>query len=141
MVLIKGEMHRWILREFIGYTSTGWGRIITIFVDPALEFTRHLNSLFKACHVPLAFYNMMLSRVLLWILLAFFIYKFVFDFLAPLIKVSVRMRRQMKDFQRQHQQQQEPFQQHTNGSSSKNNTSGTKPKAGEYIDFEEIKDK
>jgi hypothetical protein len=85
---------------------------------------------------------MMISRVLLWILLAFFIYKFVFDFMAPLIKVMLKMRRQVKNFQ---QQQQGPFQQQTttdstNTAESKNNPSSNGSKVGEYIDFEEVKD-
>jgi hypothetical protein len=85
---------------------------------------------------------MMISRVLLWILLAFFIYKFVFDFLAPLIKVMLKMRRQVKNFQ----QQQGPFQQQqtangsTNHAEPKNNAASNGSKVGEYIDFEEVKD-
>jgi hypothetical protein len=58
--------------------------------------------------------------------------------------MSWRVRSQIKDFQRQHQQQQDPLQQNTaannNGQSSANNTTASKPKAGDYIDFEEVKE-
>jgi hypothetical protein len=86
---------------------------------------------------------MNIFRVLLYIFLAIFIYKFVFNFLVPVIKMSWRVRSQIKDFQRQHQQQ-DPLQQNTaasnNGQSSANNATASKPKAGDYIDFEEVKD-
>ena len=58
--------------------------------------------------------------------------------------MSWRVRRQIKEFQRQHQQQETPFQQNTTASSrptsSANNTTAPTPKGGEYIDFEEVKD-
>jgi hypothetical protein len=53
-----------------------------------------------------------------------------------------RMRRQIKEFQRQHQQQQDPLQQNTapGGQSSASNEAAPKSKTGEYIDFEEVKE-
>jgi hypothetical protein len=85
---------------------------------------------------------MSITRILLWLLLAYFIYKFVFDFLAPLLKMVWRMRRQVKEFQRQ--QQQDPLQQNgaTNrqASSNTNNDTAPKSKTGDYIDFEEVKE-
>ncbi|MBO9199513.1 MULTISPECIES: DUF4834 family protein [Niastella] len=87
---------------------------------------------------------MSIFRVLLYIFLAIFIYKFVFGFLVPLIKMSWRVRSQIKEFQRQHQQQQDPLQQtsttNNNRPSSASNEAATKPKAGDYIDFEEVKE-
>jgi len=79
-------------------------------------------------------------RVLLWILLAWFLYKFIFDVLVPLVKVTVKVRRQMNDFKQQfnnlHQEGNTADSHHT----QPNNTTATnKPKAGDYIDFEEIK--
>ena len=56
------------------------------------------------------------------------------------------MRRQMKEFQRQHQQGQ--FQENatnafnnntTTNKTTQNNDPAPKPKSGDYIDFEEIK--
>ena len=59
--------------------------------------------------------------------------------------MSWRVRSQVKEFQRQHQQQQDPLQQQqadsTRPSSSAGNPTATKPKSGEYIDFEEVKEK
>jgi len=96
--------------------------------------------LLGAVFVPLVYYNMNILRVLLWVFLAIFIYKFVFDFLAPLLKMTWRVRRGIKEFQRQ-QQQQYPHQDNTsNGQQPANNTTAAKPKAGEYIDFEEVKE-
>ena len=84
----------------------------------------------------------MLLRALFWILLAYFIYKFVFDFLAPVLKVSLRMRQQMKDFQRHAGEQPANNQQSTsNQQSAAADNSKPTAKAGEYIDFEEVKEK
>lgn len=53
------------------------------------------------------------------------------------------MRRQMKEFQRQNQQQGQFEKNATNAfdnnTTTQNNGSATKPRAGEYIDFEEVK--
>jgi hypothetical protein len=87
---------------------------------------------------------MSIARILLYILLAYFLYKFVFNFLVPIVKMSWRVRRQVKDFQRQYQQQQDPLEQNessTNRQSSASNGATAKPKSGEYIDFEEVKEK
>ena len=87
---------------------------------------------------------MSIFRVLLYIFLAIFIYKFVFDFLVPLVKMSWRVRSQIKEFQRQHQQQQDPLQQNSTAdsrpSATNNTNTASKPKAGDYIDFEEVQE-
>jgi hypothetical protein len=88
---------------------------------------------------------MSLPRLFLYILLAIILYKIVFNFLVPVLKMSWRVRRQIKEFQRQHQQQQQsPFQQNTTTfsrpSQPANNAAASTPKSGEYIDFEEVKD-
>ncbi|OQP49376.1 hypothetical protein A4H97_28990 [Niastella yeongjuensis] len=87
---------------------------------------------------------MSIFRVLLYIFLAIFLYKFVFNFLVPVIKMSWRVRSQIKEFQRQHQQQEDPLQQNTTAnnrtSSPPHNHTASKPKAGDYIDFEDVKE-
>jgi hypothetical protein len=87
---------------------------------------------------------MSLTRLFLYILLAIVLYKFVFNFLVPILRMSWRVRRQIKEFQRQHQQQQSPFQQNTTTSARPSqpasNAAAPTPKGGEYIDFEEVKD-
>jgi hypothetical protein len=81
-------------------------------------------------------------RILLYALLAYFLYRFVVNFLWPVFKVSRQMRKQVREFQRHAQQQAENY--------SKNNSANThsapsqapqaqKAKAGDYIDFEEVK--
>ncbi|WP_205512936.1 hypothetical protein [Longitalea arenae] len=85
---------------------------------------------------------MSIFRILFYIFLAIFLYKFVVNFLVPVIKMSWRVRRQIKEFQRQQQQQQDPVQQNgsTNRPSSGNGSTAPTPKSGEYIDFEEVKE-
>jgi hypothetical protein len=93
----------------------------------------------------------MLIRVLLYILAIFFLVRFIFNFVIPILKVGFRMRRQIKEFQRQHQQPVNPFQQQqayeqTSSQSSSRQYAGktngntkSPSKSGDYIDFEEIK--
>jgi Sec-independent protein translocase protein TatA len=83
-------------------------------------------------------------RVILWILLGYFVYRFVFNFLLPIFKVSRQMRRQVKEFQNnmhqaqnQSQQQQQPFQQ--SATAQQRATASPQEKSGDYIDFEEVK--
>lgn len=72
-------------------------------------------------------------------MLAWFAYKFIVRVALPVYRVSRRMRQQMRDFQQMAQQQQ---QQHTSQSTNtSNNTSTPNEKVGEYIDFEEVKEK
>lgn len=77
--------------------------------------------------------------VILWILLGYFLYRFVVNFLWPVIRVSRQMRRQVKDFQQHmnqtHQQQHQP----SSTAQSQQRAAAPKEKAGDYIDFEEIK--
>ena len=79
----------------------------------------------------------MILKVLVWILLAWFTYKFIVRVALPVWRVSRRMRQQMRDFQQMAQQQQQ--QQQSGQSAHTNNT--TTSKVGEYIDFEEVKEK
>lgn len=85
------------------------------------------------------FFNMSITRVFLYILLAIFLYKFVVNFLVPIVKMSWKVRRQIKDFQRQHQEQ-NPMQGNAAQTSATQQSTAKKPKSGDYIDFEEVKD-
>ena len=76
-------------------------------------------------------------RYIIWAIVAYCIYKVVFDFLIPLFRVSRRMKRQVREFQRRANGE---FQNYQND----NINSPKEPpaqKGGEYIDFEEIKEK
>lgn len=76
----------------------------------------------------------------LWILLAYFLYRFVFNFLIPIFRVSRQMKRQVRDFQQNmYQAQQQQQAQQPGASAQPKNTSMPSEKAGDYIDFEEIK--
>lgn len=77
-------------------------------------------------------------RIILWALLAYFIYKFVFNFLVPVFKVSRQMKRQVKAFRDNVQQQQEQFS-HQQNNTPPPTATPPKQKAGDYIDFEEMK--
>lgn len=84
-------------------------------------------------------------RIILWILLGYFLYRFVVNFLIPVFKVSRQMKRQVRDFQSHMQaqqeqyQQQQPFQQGTNAQRQQSAATSPKEKSGDYIDFEEVK--
>jgi len=74
----------------------------------------------------------MLLRAILWILLIYFIYKFIFDFILPIAQVSTKMNRKVKDFWEQQDTVRQP--------SQTTHADTPKPKSGDYIDFEEIKE-
>lgn len=86
-------------------------------------------------------FAVIMLRVILWILLGYFLFRFVFNFLVPVFRAARQMRRQVKDFQ-QHmndaQTRQQQFQQNAAGPGQRTTTPATE-KAGDYIDFEEIK--
>lgn len=82
--------------------------------------------------------------VILWILLGYFLYRFVFNFLVPIFRVSRQMKQQVRDFQNHMQAQQQQSYQHSHTSQRQQGPSATssdspREKSGDYIDFEEIK--
>jgi uncharacterized protein YybS (DUF2232 family) len=81
-------------------------------------------------------------RVILWILLAYFVYKFVFNFLLPIFKVSRQMKKQVREFQNHMHQAQDQFQQQPQQQASatqQRQATPSKGKSSDYIDFEEVK--
>lgn len=76
-------------------------------------------------------------RIIIWAIVAYCIYKIVFDFLIPIFRVSRRMKRQVREFQRQANGEFENYQK----DNISPNQAPPKQKQGEYIDFEEIKEK
>ena len=80
-------------------------------------------------------------RVILWLLVGYFVYRFVFGFLVPIFRVSRQMKRQVREFQSHMQQaQQQQYQGHSQQqASAQQRPAPTQKKAGDYIDFEEIK--
>lgn len=85
-------------------------------------------------------------KFILWIIVGYLAIRFVFRFLLPLFVVSKRMRQQVKEFHNAMntaQQQQQAAQNNQNnyqsGASSAPGPNPPKEKAGDYIDFEEVK--
>ena len=84
-------------------------------------------------------------KLILWIIFGYLAFRFIFRFLLPLFVVSKRMRQQVKQFHsamnnaQQQQQQQAAQNNYQSGASSAPTPNPPKEKAGEYIDFEEVK--
>ena len=74
-------------------------------------------------------------RVLLLGLLLYFLYRFVFDFLIPVIRTARRVRRTLHDMQ----QQVHGFQQQQHASRAQAQQTQPTPGKDDYIEFEEVK--
>jgi hypothetical protein len=74
--------------------------------------------------------------ILLWAILAYLLYQFIFKLVIPVYTASRQIKKGFRDMQDRMHQSQEPRQ---SGQSSELKTSGSKPRVGEYIDFEEVK--
>ena len=76
-----------------------------------------------------------MGRIILIALGAFILYKLVFNLIIPAVRITGKMRRQMKDFHNkmQEEQQNQGFQQ------QQANEKAASDKIGEYIDYEEIR--
>ena len=80
----------------------------------------------------------MIIELFVWGIILYFVYKFVFGFLAPLFKVASQMKDSVAEMQRQqaaqpHETKQQPA---AGKVQSKPTTTNTNE---EYIDFEEVK--
>jgi hypothetical protein len=75
----------------------------------------------------------MVLRYILWIFAIYALYRLIFDFIIPVVRVSGQMKKKVREFQNTMEQQnshaQEPVQ----------HPKGTRQKNGDYIDFEEVK--
>lgn len=77
-------------------------------------------------------------KYIFWFLTIYFLYRLVFNFIIPVMRVSRQMKGQVRDFQDQmNARNQQATSQSTNTRTETN--SQPKPKEGDYIDFEEIK--
>ena len=77
-------------------------------------------------------------RYLFWAIAIYFLIRFIFIFIIPVLRATRQMRGQVRDFQERMQEQQashESFQQ--NSTAQKQSKSSVKE--GDYIDFEEVK--
>jgi hypothetical protein len=78
----------------------------------------------------------MILRVLLYGLIFYLLYKFIFDFLVPVVKTTQQVK---KGFQQMQNQMNQFQQQQTAAADTKSADTSPKETAGEYIDFEEVK--
>jgi hypothetical protein len=85
-------------------------------------------------------------KYIIWAIIIYLLVRFIFDFLIPVIRTARRMKGQMKDFQDRMNSQQyhgnvdgQGFQENVNQQQTQAKRAAEKPKAGDYIDFEEIK--
>jgi len=79
-------------------------------------------------------------KIILYILLAWFLYNLVFRFIIPVYRASRQMRKQFREVQEQFQQA--ARQQHQSAQSAPHPQSSSRPapqSQGDYIEFEEIK--
>ncbi|MCR6722191.1 MAG: hypothetical protein NVV59_18310 [Chitinophagaceae bacterium] len=80
-------------------------------------------------------------QYILYALLAWFLYKLIFGFIIPVYRASRQMRKQFREVQERMQQQfQQQQQQQASAQSRQQSSSAAKAPAGDYIDFEEIKE-
>lgn len=81
-------------------------------------------------------------KVILWIIVGYLAFRFIFRFLLPLFVVSRRMKQQVKQFHsamNAQQQQQEAQNNYQPNNSAAQSPKPPKEKAGDYIDFEEVR--
>jgi hypothetical protein len=76
-------------------------------------------------------------KYIFWGLVIYFLVRFVVNFLIPVVRAGRQMREQVKDFQDKMNQQTQ-FQGNA-GTGSQAPKQENRAKAGDYIDFEEIK--
>lgn len=76
-------------------------------------------------------------KYIFWAIVIYLFVRFIFNFVIPVLRATRQMRNQVKDFQdRMHDQ--EPYNSTFQGPQSKASPRSEK-KAGDYIDFEEVK--
>ncbi|PUZ26651.1 hypothetical protein GA0116948_102185 [Chitinophaga costaii] len=82
-------------------------------------------------------------REIFVIFVGYLLYKFVFNFLLPVVRTTRQVRRQMHDMQQhmqeQFRQQQQPQQSMHNNMNQGTSSQPKRPIEGDYIDFEEVK--
>lgn len=78
--------------------------------------------------------------IIIWVIVAYLAYRFIFGFLVPLLRVSRQMKRQVREFQKRANGEFQGYQKDNFAQQQKPQEPPVK-KGGEYIDFEEIKEK
>lgn len=83
---------------------------------------------------------MEILRFLFYAFLLYLAFKLVFDFIIPVVKATRRIRKGFRDMHEQMNRHTEQYNHQENYSRQNQNQSNSKGSAGDYIDFEEIKD-
>lgn len=76
----------------------------------------------------------MVLRYIVWIFLIYALYRLIFHFIIPVVRVSLEMKKKMREFHDTMNQQQ-----HSQPGDSLKHSGSAKQKNGDYIDFEELK--
>jgi hypothetical protein len=77
-------------------------------------------------------------RFLFYAFLLYLAFRLVFDFILPMYRTTKRIRKGFREMQERMNRHTEPYQQENYSTPHPSNS--TRGSAGEYIDFEEIKD-
>ncbi len=80
-----------------------------------------------------------MARYIFYALVAFLLYKFIFDFIIPIFRTSKKMREQFNQARQQMEDQFQQSGQQPQQDAGKHNASKGNAKIGEYIDFEEVR--
>jgi hypothetical protein len=78
-------------------------------------------------------------RIILYFLLAWFLYNLIFRFIIPVYRTSKKMKQQFRQMQETMQEQMQPRQNAQPSPAQQPKSSSNAQTGGDYIDFEEIK--
>lgn len=79
-----------------------------------------------------------MSKIILYGILLYLLYKFVFDLVIPIGKATSQVKSKLKEMQEQQAAQQQQYQQQTQAA-EKQRAKGPATKGADYIEFEEVK--
>jgi hypothetical protein len=82
---------------------------------------------------------MPLSEIFFLAIVLYLLYRFVFNFLLPVVRTTRQVRQQFRNMQEGMGGEQQPFNNSERVQSQQKQPSGGKPPKEDYIDFEEIK--
>lgn len=80
-----------------------------------------------------------MGRILLIALGVIVLYQLVFKLIIPAVRITQKMRSQVRDFNNKMQEEQQRYAQNQQNEGEKASGTSSSGKVGEYIDFEEIK--
>lgn len=84
-------------------------------------------------------YAVMILRFILFALGAYIFYKVIFELVIPIFRVTQKVRRQFNDMQQHMNNQSDTYQEGLNSRPKPNPKPPAASRAGDYIEFEEVK--